>query len=161
MVKVNDLKFRWPVTMFEGLPGRFREKLYQLENPEFFTLKCPNCASEIPNFQVTMVFGETGGASLTAAPFKCPACGALICISDFYVRSLFGGRALLAFMIPAAFRVHPWYVWLGVAVVSWIVITLLSSVYVKIFFPPKLRVWSNPNFPSDQDKLSLKIWRKP
>jgi hypothetical protein len=128
------------------------------QRPELFTLKCPNCASEIPNFQVTMFFVET--EVLTPAPFKCPTCGSLICISNFYARSLFAGRAVLAFMIPAIFRVHPWYLWLGVAVVSWIVITVLSSAYVKILFPPRLRVWSNPNFPSDQDKLSLKIWRK-
>jgi hypothetical protein len=147
--------------MIRELGGRVRRKLFQLENPELFTLKCPNCASEIPNFQVTMFFEDTAGGCLTAAPFKCPACGSLICISNLYARSLFVGRALLALMIPAAFRVHPWYLWLAVAVVSWIVITLLSSVHVKILFPPKLCVWSNPNFPSDQDRLSMKIWRKP
>jgi hypothetical protein len=127
----------------------------RFDNPELFTLKCPNCASEIPNFRVTMFFEETG--FLEAAPFTCPACESLICISNLYARSLFVGRALLALMIPAAVRVHPWYLWLCVAVASWIVITLISSVYVKILFPPKLRVWPKPKFPSDRDDLSLKI----
>jgi predicted RNA-binding Zn-ribbon protein involved in translation (DUF1610 family) len=143
--------------MIGDLPGRIREKLSQLESPELFTLKCPNCGTEIANFKVT-IYLETGS---TPAPFSCPACGSLICVSSLYARSVFLGLLALAFMIPATFSVHPWYLWFGVGAVSWIVLCLLSSVYVKVLFPPKLLVWSNPNFPSDQDKLSLKIWRKP
>lgn len=46
------------------LLDRFQRTLAHLESPELFTLKCPDCASEIPNFQVTMFFEETAGGTL-------------------------------------------------------------------------------------------------
>jgi len=141
---------------------RATRKLFQLEHPDAVTFACPVCGEGIPNFRVLIYLGRDWNG-VPRAPFHCPACRALLCTSSVYRRSVEAWTTGLAFMIPSALRISPWYLWLGAVALSWVLLTLLSSVYVKVLFPPKILKYDGPEIPKipdNPDDLPINPWRK-
>ena len=64
---------------------------------------------------------------------------------------------------PAALGISPWYLWLGGAVFTWILLGFLASVYVKVLFPPKILKYDGPPIRKifdNPDDLPINPWRK-
>lgn len=131
-------------------------KFTQLQYPNLVTFKCPACGGDIPNFAALIHFGE----GWTRVPFGCPACGSRLCVSSTYSWSVLIGSSALALAVPFVFGIGPWILWLGTAVLSWIVLGFLTSVYVKVLFPPKIIRYEGLDGPRASNDLSLNLWRK-
>jgi hypothetical protein len=109
-------------------------KSTELMSPSAFKLKCPSCNGEIPQFDVVIAFGGFG----KKLPFRCPTCDCSLCVSAVYSWSVVFILSLLVFGIPTILKVRPWLLWCIVVVFLWIAISAVISVYVRIFFPPKI-----------------------
>jgi hypothetical protein len=146
----------------QGWREKIARKLFELERPDAVTFACPACGQGVPNFKVKISLGrDWNGVPL--APFHCLACDALLCTSGAYRWSVLCGTAALGFLIPSALRISPWYFWLGAVILSWIVLELLSSVWVKVLFPPKILKYDGPKIPKifdNPDDLPINPWRK-
>jgi predicted RNA-binding Zn-ribbon protein involved in translation (DUF1610 family) len=146
----------WP-TVANNIRRGVARKLIQLQHPEGVTFKCPSCNGDIANFDVLYHFES----DWTVVPFACPNCGSLMHVSTLYAWSVFGGLSALALVVPVAVGIRPWYLWVATAAISWAALSLLSSVYVKVLFPPRIRLCAKPRFPADRDGLSLNIRNRP
>jgi len=71
-----------------------------------------------------------------------------------------GGSTALAFVIPSALRISPWYLWLGAVVLTWILLGFLESVYVKILFPPRIFKYTGPRIIENPNDWPLNPWRR-
>jgi hypothetical protein len=137
-------------------------KLMQLKHPDAVAFGCPSCGERIPNFSVPISLGHDWN-SVPRAPFHCPACRTLLCTSSVYRRSAEAVTTALAFFIPSALRIGPWYFWIGAVALSWVLLTLLSSVNVKVLFPPNILKYEGPPIPrilDNPDDLPINPWRK-
>lgn len=142
---------------------RARRKSLQLAFPDLVTFPCPVCGRGIPNVAVRIDLGHNYRNGLPLGPFHCWACNALLRTSSAYRWYVLVGTTGLAFFIPWALRVGPWYLWLGAFALSWVLLTLLSGAYVKILFPPKILRYDGPPIPrilDNPDELPINPWRK-
>ena len=156
---VENTKRKAAPPAWRGIVAR---RLIQLENPDTVTFPCPNCGEGIPNFSVLIGLGRDW-AGVPRAPFHCPVCHALVCTSSVYRWSILGGTTVLGFVIPSVLRISPWYFWLGAAILSWIVLGFLASVWVKVLFRPKVVKYEGPPIPrifENPDDLPINPWRK-
>ena len=72
------------------------------------------------------------------------------------------GLIILAGAVPLVLGIEKWWLWTVTAIVAWVILTVLASVYVKVFFPPSLVRYNGPPI-TDHIKeadLPLNPWRK-
>jgi hypothetical protein len=105
--------------------------LDKIRYPALATLPCPNCGTQIANFEV----------NAAGLPFVCHNCAMRLCVSRFYQRSVKAGCVLLALLVALLLGLHPWFLLLGFTFVVSLVFGAIAGVYVNIFFPPKIEIY--------------------
>ncbi len=104
---------------------------YKLLWPELITVPCPMCTQEIPL------------RAMKPVQFQCPSCGAMLRVSNAFVRGLTGMPVTIAVVILFLLQVQPW--WRFAMLVLPLAFFLRTIVgFVMILVPPEIESCDAP-----------------
>src|ERR1017187_569338 len=105
--------------------------VYKLLWPELITFPCPMCSQEIPL------------KAMRSVQFQCPSCGAVLRVSNAFVRGLTRMPVTIAVVILFLLQVHPWWRFAMLVLVLAFLFRTIAG-FVMVLVPPEIEPCDAP-----------------